>query len=221
MNFNFYKKSETKNWPHQIIDFLYQHYTEAETELNNFLYTDLQLDKSNTTHKDKIKELLDRLQDKQYLTWKANKTAINEKGEEYVVSDFTKEFHELPGLGLKDARLEAQLTLDGLDYAIELKRERQKHRIYKYSTPMSVLFAALAFSVSLMTYLRGCDQSNQSQQIQLQLPTEVKIDSLSLKKVHIQTLHHQLNLESSLSKQNDTADLSKQPVNKNKAKEKQ
>lgn len=155
----FYRE-RPKNWPHQIIDFLYQHYTEAETELNRFLYEKLHLSDTNTTQKDKIKELLNNLQEKGYLKWKANKVEINEQGGEQVVADMTYDFHAKPNLGLKDARLEARLTLTGLDYAIELKRERQKHRTYMISTPASLAFALLAFLVSLLTFIRSCNQED-------------------------------------------------------------
>jgi len=175
-------KSETKNWPHVIIDFLYKKYSETWTELNNFLYNNLNLSDNNTTHKDKIKDILNSLKDKGYLNWKVIKLKDDGTWEKDHYED---EFQKLPGLTLKNHRVEAQLTIDGLDYAIELEREKQKHNIYKFSTPTSVVFAVLAFAVSFMTYLRGCDGCSQQRPLQLQLPKEITIDTLSLKKVHI------------------------------------
>ena len=198
MIFDFlFKKPETKNWPHEIVNFLYNHYSETTTELNRFLYTKLKLEKHNTTHKDKIRELLDQLEEKGYITWIANK--MDDKGNS-IDAKYRETFKNITNDGLDTARVEARLTLDGLDYAIELEREKIKHTIYKYSTPMSVMFAALAFGVSLMTYLRGCEQSNQSQQIQLQFPTTITIDTLLLKKVRIQNLHLQQDSENNASK---------------------
>lgn len=147
-------KSETKNWPHKIVDFLYKRYSETWTELNRFFYSELKLEKHNTTHKDKIRELLDQLEEKGYLQWIANK--MNDQNQ--VIDPYYRgTFKEIKDGGLEAARIEARLTLDGLDYAIGLERERQKHTIYKWATPSGALFAFLAFSISLLTYLRGCN----------------------------------------------------------------
>lgn len=192
-----FKKLETKNWPHEIIDFLYRNYSETWTELNKFFYTKLKLEKHNTTHKDKVRELLDQLEEKGYLKWIANK--MNDKNQS-IDSNYRETFRNITNDGLDAARVEARLTLEGLDYAIELRRERQKHKIYKWATPLGTAFAFLAFTISLMTFLRGRDEKCPLQPIQLQLPTEIAIDTLSLRNVHIQALHYYKDIETSLTK---------------------
>jgi hypothetical protein len=211
-----------KNWPHQILETLRVHYSETTTDLTRFSTETLKISKDNRIKSEKIKDLLIFYEEKKYLTWKVlkNHPNINLTGnKEFWKSDpeYKKYFgthHKGIDETFANNRVEAQLTPDGLDYAIELYRERQKHKIYKYSTPMSVMFAALAFSISLMTYWRGCDQKNQQQLIQLQLPTTPTIDSLSLKKVHIQILNLPKDSETILSKEYDPADLSTQPVDR-------
>jgi hypothetical protein len=184
-------KSETKNWPHEIINFLYKHYSETWTELNRFLYTELKLEKHNTTHKDKIRELLDQLEDKGYLKWIANN--MNDKNQS-IDANYRETFKNITDEGLDAARIEARLTLDGLDYAIELEREKQKHNIYKWATPLGTFFAFLAFFVSLLTYIRGCNTNanGQASNVEIQLseqePQTPKSSGTKLHKDSMRTL---------------------------------
>ena len=145
----FKKKEKPKNWPHLIIDFLYQHYSETYTELNDFLYSDLKLEKHNTTHKDKIRELLDEMEAKKYIIWIAN--LMDRKTNRSTNAQYRETFKGITNDGLDAARIEARLTLDGLDYAIELRRDRQKHRYFLTSTPVALVLSILAFGVSIWT----------------------------------------------------------------------
>jgi len=158
-------KSETKNWPHEIIDFLYKHYSETWTELNRFLYEKLKLLDDNTTHKDKIKELLIALDKEGYLKWKVIKLKDDGTWEK---DHYEEEFKTLSHLTFKNHRVEAQLTIDGLDYAIKLEREREQHESI-ITTNNSVrgtntktwIIAALAAIFAALTFFKGCEEDRQ------------------------------------------------------------
>lgn len=152
------KKTETKNWPHKIIGFLYDHYSETTTELNRFCYEKLEMSNDNTTHKDKLKDILIALEEKQYITWKVIETDLDGN---WINANYKESFIKEPQLTLRKMRVEAQLTIDGLDYAIELERERIKHNIYIVATPLGTLFAFLAFTVSFATCINNCSKTEQ------------------------------------------------------------
>lgn len=155
MGFRLFKKIETKNWPHQIINFLYEHYGESYTELNRFLYEELNFESNNTTHKDNIKTLLIDLDSEGYVKWKV--ILMDEDYKTWKQDNYQEEFQKLPHLTLKNHRVEARLTIKGLDYAIELNRERQKHNIYKITTPLSTFFALTAAIMGIANY-KGCQK---------------------------------------------------------------
>lgn len=177
MFFNWFKKEKTatKNWPHQLIKFLYDSYAEAPTSLNMYVYDHWGMKPDNTTHKDNLKTLLDTLHDAGYLTWKVIKVEGDGKYDKWIKDNYQHQFKTEPGLVLLNHRVEAMLTIKGLDYAIELEREKQQHAAYMISTPTSLVFAALAFLISLFTFIRGCSCNQKKEK---ELPSiNIRIES--------------------------------------------
>ncbi|MCX6320107.1 MAG: hypothetical protein NTW29_22700 [Bacteroidetes bacterium] len=147
----FKRRPKIKNWPHDILDYLLREYTEVPTYLNTFLYNELKLGKKDNRVKDKIKEILDLLRDKEYITWVAYSYWIDENGNPHTKDDVTYDFHTKPGMVLNDVRIEAHLTIDGLEHAIELRRDRQKHSYFLFVTPFSILLSLSALGLSIWT----------------------------------------------------------------------
>jgi hypothetical protein len=168
----------------------------------------------NTTDKDNLKTLLDTMQDAGYLTWKVIKVEGDGKYDKWIEDNYQDKFHTEPHLFLINHRVEAKLTIKGLDYAIELEREKQKHKTYMISTPASLVFAALAFLISAMTFIRGCKCNQKTEKeipsvnISIQSP---QLDPTLPKPTQPPTVRRSFSNDSTGSKDSTTV-ISKSPV---------
>jgi len=148
-----------KYLPHQILKFLSDNYSDNTIELNDFLADKLLIYNGDTFKAKKLKIFLNELEVKEYIVWEVQRRL---PGFDFDTPDpeFKKYLGEKDNRGVEQSMLNnkvfSKLTATGIDYVLSMDRLRQQHNIYKWATPLAVIFACLAFVVSLLNYLRGC-----------------------------------------------------------------
>ncbi len=199
------KQPKINNWPYAIIEELLDKYGESESGLSRFLIETVGIPKHDLVRVKKIKAILENLKNEGILTWKAaqwEKLGDTENwdwsNKDFFMALLGNEEREKIG-NLERTRVEAQLTLKGLDYATKLIQANKQYesviKTNKFSRRNYIITPTLAFLTLCITafnlYKTVKSQKEGEQKVQ-QLQTQVKaIDSsqqihqISLKNLQI------------------------------------
>jgi len=206
-----------KNWTHDIIENLRENYSETHTELNRFIIDRFGIKADDLTKAGKIAEILNDYDKKGYLNWKVGKITPTHEGEfEYEWDEGLKPHEEAAmgaypdsymgfkgykkyfgttfkgqDLNLKDYRVEAKLTIEGLDYAIELKREKVKYWFLLATGVLSTIFALTAAVMSIANFKKKSDIPLAPPAQVILLPTQ-QISPTTLPDTSKKTIQHLL-----------------------------
>lgn len=182
-----------KNWTHDTIERLRKDYSESDTDLTRFFlekfssYGNQELNKAM-----KAKELLIEFEEKGLIKWKVGKQQLDQSGNKsaYEYDNGEIDLPEYQGYKgwkvvfgksnvhqeetLLNNRIEARLTIDGLDYAIKLRRERWQYKIFLYTAIATAVFTGLAALFSGLQYYKKQEPINVKLQDSIYLKTEIK-----------------------------------------------
>ncbi|MEO5945740.1 MAG: hypothetical protein ABIP79_02915 [Chitinophagaceae bacterium] len=160
------------NLPHEIMQFLLEHYSDLnEYTLLNTLVDRLKIGKTEKIKANKLRNVLELFESKDFLKWQVSKESPGLKGyfpHESYKSHFAIFNQKEPvEETLLNNHVSAKLTTDGLDYAIEMNRKRIQHRTSTIITPMiAVLALLIAFAnVIFGTCSKGRDNATTTVQI--------------------------------------------------------
>ena len=186
-----------KNWPHQIIIFLLNNYSETTTDISTFCVKTLGIDGDDLNVSNKIKVLLYSFERKQFLTWKI---LINKDGkwDDSLEKNIFGTDYEGIKCNLNHVRVEAQLTLEGLDYALTLDKGNSEHtsliKTNSYLRNSNLAYAVFSGLLLVVTAFQTYNQfrinnvevsyksKRQYQELQYSLKSQQKIlDSLQKK----------------------------------------
>lgn len=162
-----------KNWTHDTIERLRLDYSESDTDLTRFFLEKFSsYGNEELTKAKKAKELLIEFEEKGLIKWKVGKQQKDATGQlthyefdDGVVSiNYSQNYkgwksnfgkanvHQEETL--LNNRVEARLTIDGLDYAIKVRRERIQYRIFLYTAIATAIFTGLAALFSGLQYYK-------------------------------------------------------------------
>ncbi|MBY0481870.1 MAG: hypothetical protein K2Q21_10970 [Chitinophagaceae bacterium] len=156
-----------KNWTHDIIEELRDKYSETSTDLTRFFQEKFKIEKTDLVKAKKMKDLLVDFEGKRYITWKVGKMQLDGEGKpstyEWDEGGITPYRGWKNNFGtnsgkqdetLANNRIEAQLTIDGLDYAIKLKRDKNQFQIFKWTGIATAVFTGIAAIFSIANYFK-------------------------------------------------------------------
>lgn len=174
----------TKNWPHEIILFLLDHYSETTTELNRFCKDNLLISETDLNAASKIRDVLNNYQKADLLTWKAMIKQQDGRWDIYGANkdNFGTVSTDGKHLDFITYRIESQLTIKGLDYALSIKTGNESHesvlvtnRISRRSGLWSAIFAGLATLGTIGGLISQYTQNEKVQEKLLELQNRLKI----------------------------------------------
>lgn len=174
----------TKNWPHEIILFLLDHYSETTTELNRFCKDNLLIPERDLNAASKIRDVLNNYQKADLLTWKAMIKQQDGSWDIYGANkdNFGTSSTEGKNLDFITYRIEAQLTIKGLDYALSIKTGNESHdsviktnRVSRRTSVLSAIFAGLAAWGTIWGLISQNKQNEEVQGKLLELQNRLKI----------------------------------------------
>ncbi len=174
----------TKNWPHEIILFLLDHYSETTTELNRFCKDNLLITETDLNAASKIRDILNNYEKANLLIWKA--MIKNQEGRWEIYGANKDYFGTVSNEGKKldfiTYRIEAQLTIAGLDYSLAIKAGNESHKsaiiTNKISRRSGIWSAFFAGATVLATIWSLFNQNTQNEKVQerlLELQNRLKI----------------------------------------------
>lgn len=161
------------NWPYAILGELLKQYGESPTDLSRFLADTVGIPKDDVVRANKIKTILNYLQDENYLTWEAVRWLKKPDGWENWDWDNKASYKIWFGsetrIGdiidkgtLGNTRIEGHLTMKGLEFATNIVRSEQLHsstiatnKVAIGSGIAAAIFAGLTVFVSTLQY---CNQ---------------------------------------------------------------
>jgi hypothetical protein len=113
-----------QNWPYAILEEILENYGESETDISRFLKDEIKIPGNDIVRALKVKDLLNQFESNGILSWKVCQRAKLPDGTfnwDWGNKEYYKEnFGVSQTGGLDINRVEARLTLEGLEYATKI-----------------------------------------------------------------------------------------------------
>lgn len=173
-----------KNLPHEIILLLYSHSSDVETNtVLNKLINNSNIGRTEEVKAQKLRNILESLGAKDYLEWQVAKDGPGLEGFYTPMESYKTNFAK-GNETLLNNHISAHLTPTGLDYAIDIDRQRIQHRnnnIAMWFSGATVLITGFTLIMETTSHKRIETKQQQSQ------------DSLQSLNKRLQTAEDELN----------------------------